>query len=237
MLKLRSLLTALTVAAASLGLSGCVLAPGMHMNTQELTPSVNANGNVVTPSIVPITAQLILQQQKQAEIESALAIRNYVPPQGFTTNTQDYDYHVGPQDVLAVTLWSYPLLNSALSGQSQANSPNSNGQQTTLPIDAQGRIYYPYLGYVQVAGKTPEQIRQLLAKRLASLIKDPQVTVTVLQFNSQQITVTGAVTGVNHRHDFGGQKTGLLHLPNKIAFIPVNGVIRKTDGHNFGACQ
>lgn len=192
MLKLRSLLTALTVAAASLGLSGCILAPGMHMDTQQLTPSVNANGNIVTPSIIPITAQLILQQQKQAEIESALAIRNYVPPKGFTSNTSDYEYHIGPHDVLSIALWNYPMLGTSTSGNTQNSS--TNAQTTTLEVNAQGAIFYPYLGNILVAGKTPEQVRQLMAKRLAQLIKDPQVTVSISQYSSQQITVTGAVS-------------------------------------------
>src|SRR3989338_990796 len=105
------LLSTLSLAViTSIGLSGCTIFPGMQMTNWQLTPSVNANNSVVTPDIVPITAQLIQQQQQQAAIAQNLEIKNYIAPKGLTSNTQPYQYQVGSQDVLNVYVWNYPAL-------------------------------------------------------------------------------------------------------------------------------
>ncbi|MCO6441840.1 MAG: polysaccharide biosynthesis/export family protein [Nitrococcus mobilis] len=81
---------------------------------------------------------------------------------------------------------------------------------TTTRIREDGAIGYPYLGTVQVGGLTLEEAeshieRQLLA---AKLLRSPQVTVTVEQYLSRQVTVLGQVRNPK-RYGLSGPSTVL----------------------------
>jgi polysaccharide export outer membrane protein len=62
-------------------------------------------------------------------------------------------------------------------------------------VDGAGHMTYPFLGSLDVGGKTPAQIEALLAAGLEEkqILKRPQVTVNVVQFRSQQVAVLGQV--------------------------------------------
>lgn len=194
---------------ACLYLGGCAFAPGMHM-ADNLTLTPTRTGAVIQPQITTINAELILQQQRKAEIATELALRNYTPPQGFYTNASQYAYQVGPGDVLSIIVYDHPNLSSSgiatsytdqtTNAQSQISSASSgSGNSVSAPsgsgfvVDSRGNIYYPYVGSVNVAGKTMEQVRSLLTEKMASFIVNPQLNVQIMQYASQGVTVTGAV--------------------------------------------
>ena len=66
-------------------------------------------------------------------------------------------------------------------------------------LDANGRLvrpdgtlFYPYIGNVEAAGKTIEELRSTIARRLTNYIDSPQVDVSILRFGSQRVIVSGA---------------------------------------------
>lgn len=63
-----------------------------------------------------------------------------------------------------------------------------------LLIGMNGEITLPLIGRVKVAGLTVEQLETELNTRLKKYFKDPQVSVTVVEFRSQPVSVFGAVT-------------------------------------------
>ena len=66
---------------------------------------------------------------------------------------------------------------------------------TETRVAETGTITVPLVGPVEVGGGTAKQAEDRIAKLLKSrgFVKDPQVNVTVLQFNSQQVSVLGHV--------------------------------------------
>ena len=62
-------------------------------------------------------------------------------------------------------------------------------------ISESGVISFPLIGVVKVSGLSPSAVEQFIAKRLkdGNFLQNPQVTVNVLQFRSQQVAVLGNV--------------------------------------------
>ena len=87
------------------------------------------------------------------------------------------DYLLGPGDVLRIQVF-----------QSQDLTVEAR-------ISESGVISFPLLGVVKLAGLSPQQAENLIATRLREgrFLQNPQVTLNVLQFRSQQVSVLGNV--------------------------------------------
>jgi len=88
-----------------------------------------------------------------------------------------HEYVIGPADGLAINVWR----NGDLSFQA-----------TVRP---DGTITMPLVGDLQVAGKTPSQVRDEITKRMQAFVKDESavVTVAVTEIQSYRFTVSGSV--------------------------------------------
>ena len=85
-------------------------------------------------------------------------------------------YTVGPNDVLLVTVYNQPQLSGKFA------------------IEADGTFAFPLLGRVPAGGLSVRAIEDKVRAGLAAgIIKDPQVSVAVDQYRSQQIFVMGEV--------------------------------------------
>jgi polysaccharide export outer membrane protein len=85
-------------------------------------------------------------------------------------------YKVGPQDVLDIAVFQAPELTRI------------------VQVSEAGTINLPLAGEVVAAGRTAAEVEHLLEGRLgARYLKSPQVTVFVKEYNSQRVTVEGAV--------------------------------------------
>lgn len=159
-------------------LSACSLSPGIYLEESHFD-SVDEESTKAPPvRLIPISPSLI-QQHYQRIRSSAVAS---------APKEQDVTYHylVGPQDVLSITVWEHPELTIPAGGQRPV-------EQEGNQVRSDGTIFYPYVGVMHVAGKTAEQIRAELTSRLSRYIKNPQLDVRVVGFNSQKVHVAGAV--------------------------------------------
>lgn len=64
----------------------------------------------------------------------------------------------------------------------------------TVQVDAEGDVSLPALGVVSVSGRTPRELNELLTERYReSYVRDPKVTVGIVETVSQVVTVDGEV--------------------------------------------
>lgn len=89
------------------------------------------------------------------------------------------DYLIGADDRLQITVWRNPELSVA------------------VPVRPDGKISVPLIGDVLAGGSTPEQVAALIKQKLTAFIREPNVTVLVVDLRSHEylsrVRVTGAV--------------------------------------------
>ncbi|SRR5258706_556143 len=72
-----------------------------------------------------------------------------------------------------------------------------------LRVSSNGTVTFPFLGSIEVKGKTPAEVEDLLREKLGKdYLVDPQVIVTVKEYRARVVTVLGQVN-----------KGGLISLP------------------------
>jgi len=98
-------------------------------------------------------------------------------------------YVLGPEDQLTIRV---------LDAQEFDDKP--------VRIDFSGYLRLPMIGRIQAGGLTLDQLEAELVEGLRKFIKEPQVTVGILEYRSQPVSVLGAVKlpGV---HQVAGRKT------------------------------
>jgi polysaccharide biosynthesis/export protein len=90
-------------------------------------------------------------------------------------------YKIGPLDVLDVAVFKVPDLSK------------------TVQVGEDGTITYPLIGQVRAAGRTAHDLEVDLKQKLGEkYLRSPQINVLVKEYNSQRVTISGAVktTGV-----------------------------------------
>jgi len=84
-------------------------------------------------------------------------------------------YIIGVADVVHVGVWKDESLSA------------------DAIVRPDGTITIPYVGELRAAGRTAAQLQQDASQRLATLVKDATVTVSVTEINSYRFTVAGNV--------------------------------------------
>lgn len=86
-------------------------------------------------------------------------------------------YYIGPYDKLEIDVYGIAELS-----------------QKEAQVDDTGRITFPPAGRIELGGKTLLQAQQIIVERLrAAYVRDPQVTITVKEAQSQNFTAEGEV--------------------------------------------
>lgn len=84
-------------------------------------------------------------------------------------------YRIGPEDLLLISVWK----NDALT--------------RSVPVRPDGKISLPLLNDVDAAGLTVLELRDIIARRLAEYMPNPEVSVIVSDVRSFKVAVMGEV--------------------------------------------
>ena len=86
------------------------------------------------------------------------------------------DYVLGPEDVVAVSVWLHPEL------------------ERSVTVNADGNITLPPVGDIKAAGLTTKQLGERIADRLSAYLRQTTtVTATVARYMSRSVFVSGSV--------------------------------------------
>ena len=94
---------------------------------------------------------------------------------GVAVEAAEEEYKIGTEDVLHVIVWD-----------------NKELEQTVM-VRPDGRISYPLAGEIQVQGLTVPQLTEILKQRLATSVKNPNVSVMVKEIRSFRVHFVGRI--------------------------------------------
>ena len=168
-------------------LTGCALAPGAYLDPSSRNEKIPFNLVELSESTVnpePVTRRQLVDTLSEK------------------TN-EPYHYLLGPHDVLGIRVWNNPGLSTPSTAFNANNQTlqNSNDlirqRQQPFPegveIESDGTFFFPFAKSTVAAGKTVTQVREELTKKLSQYLRDPQVSVRILEFNSQKAQIIGEV--------------------------------------------
>lgn len=104
--------------------------------------------------------------------------------------------HVGlASDERAYRLGAFDRIQVSVFGQEQLSRETERG----VMLDSAAGLSLPLVGYIRAAGLTPYELSELIAERLReNHVRDPQVSVNLVEAVSQVVTVEGAVMRPGH---------------------------------------
>ncbi|RZJ01620.1 MAG: polysaccharide export protein [Brevundimonas sp.] len=133
-------------------------------------------------------------------------------------NLTTSDYIIGNQDKLDVRVFRVEDLSFK-----------------ELVVDAGGNIQLPLIGTIPASGRTAQQLADDIARALGDrYVRNPQVSVSVMEAASQKVTVDGAVTkpGVYVMQGRTSllQAVAMAEGPSRVADLSKVAVFRNRDG-------
>ena len=126
---------------------------------------------------IPITMEDVLRQQTAAaHSKSSIDINERLRAMSGAARFSQ-DYLLGPGDVIEITVFGVEDL-----------------KKKELTLDSEGKISLPFINTIQLIGLTPRESEVKIGTLYeASVMKNPQVAVSVKEYRSQFINVLGAV--------------------------------------------
>ncbi len=165
-------------------LSGCFASPGMVFNE-----SSDEDGAIDTLAEFQ-GAKVHLQSINAKTLSTVAALADSSAqtaslPQELFSYKQEA-YKLGPFDIVQVVIWEHPELTSPLGSY---RSDNATGQL----VSESGVMFYPYVGEINVIGKTVSELREEIVQNLSKILNNPQIDVRLLQSQRLKVYVQGAV--------------------------------------------
>ena len=159
--------------------------------TQDLPYEIASSGSSILIRIEnPKESELLLNKEKN-KIGGDSQARANEP-------LSDVGYFIGPEDVLNIEVWRHPDVSG------------------DVTVNDEGIIRLPPLRKMSVIGLTVTQLEERLTEALSKYLIEPNVFVTIKEYNSQRVTALGEI------------KTGMYTLRRRTTLVEFLGQIGGT---------
>jgi polysaccharide export outer membrane protein len=111
----------------------------------------------------------------ESTVNEAPKVPSSVSPDATGLAIDPKSYVIGPEDILKISIWREPDLSGAVG------------------VRPDGKITRPLIGDVQAAGLTPERLSAQLREAYSEKVRNPEITIEVIQVNSKHYSITGGV--------------------------------------------
>lgn len=143
--------------------------------------TLKPNGHLIVSLLVVSLATTLFGQETGGQLHSAksgaqVAGSDLQSASTALAGSHDKEYVIGNADRLSINVWKEPDLTQ------------------TVPVRSDGKITLPLVGDIQAAGQTTQQLQETITAKLQTYMTHPEVTVTVMQINSQKFNILGRVT-------------------------------------------
>ena len=150
------------------------------MKRKDIMSALNSMSGFVAAAVASLA--LVSCASSSPDMTGAANL-NMVTASAFPTPTlddlsaSDRPYRVGPFDKLTIDVFGSEELS-----------------KKEVQVDASGRITFPLIGTIEVAGKTPGEVGEAMQDLFRGrFIRNPQVTVNLKEIVSQTVTIGGEV--------------------------------------------
>jgi len=139
--------------------TGCSISPGM----QEPSSSIFGGKNIYIKEKDIFVPLIDIDESVASELDS------------------DFSYTVSPGDVLTFVVWGlddiFPITNLGV---------GYTNPQTSRTVNTDGTIFFPYAGIIKVEGLSISEVRNLVIELISDQFVDPQIDITVTQYNQSR---------------------------------------------------
>ncbi len=186
-----SRLRALSGLSAIALLGGCAALPTSGPTAHQVIAGTRGDKNRIGMRIVDIdSAALASVAQGESSYDRQVATLVSLAREAHTDT-------VGPGDVLTINIYEVgvSLFGGSRPAQAAENfDPSARGELfPEVTVDRDGAIKLPYVGRLQVAGRTPNEIQAILERAYAGRSQNPQAVVQIKTNLSETVYVTGDV--------------------------------------------
>jgi polysaccharide biosynthesis/export protein len=177
--------------AAVFATSACSFAPSGGPSARAVKKladvgSTSVNGDIKIIQVTDAVARRVIASERNTNFADTIG-------DGIPVGSA-----IGRGDVLDIAVWEAPpaALFGPGGGDLRIGSSGATARGTNLPeqmVDSDGRVTMPFVGSVQAAGRTPQQVAQTIKQRLIGMAHDPQVIVRTVRNATTNVTVVGDV--------------------------------------------
>ncbi|HAJ27878.1 MAG TPA: hypothetical protein DCG53_11670 [Syntrophus sp. (in: bacteria)] len=185
---------------------------------------------------IPTEDLALIEKQSKKNTEEILQLTQTRQNSVFKETNGVPEYIIGPGDVLTLTYWMPYAPSLFTTGQQTQGSAEGFMQTTsTVTVRPDGKITYSFGDDIPVAGRTANEVREILLDRVKDYIKKPRLEVLVKEYKSKTALLFGRINSLQSSLGMTGpgkyplkEKTSVLDLIIT-AGGPVTGVPQRSN--------